>query len=397
MKQGRYLRVFTDLLASRKRFLILTLALFLVYVLAFLVFDQIESNEQRYFLFAFGLVVSSLFFSWLLGGRATFVYVTFFSLFFTFIYSKPLFSQGTLYPRLFLSRSFLFIFISFTLLMIFMIFKKSPADQARERMAQEAKEEREKAGLLEFLVTEKKITEDVVAQSNYAKDELLFLQGTWRSQIHNIINDLPADHENDIYKRIIEPFQDAILRHLKGLERKLIFDPVTMPVGDLAEGIQRELACDLKPLSGRYDIDFQVDSAEPLVNRKVHCDSFKVIEIIRNLMKNSQKAIELRQIDLMRKDLKGYRSFRPYLSILLKHENKHVLIQITDNGGGLPEEYLGRVFREPIPSSKLGRYGLGTTFVKFFSDRMGLGIKGENVVTDHGKGFRVRVEMPLQE
>ena len=29
------------------------------------------------------------------------------------------------------------------------------------------------------------------------KDELLFLQGTWRSQIHNIINDLPADREND--------------------------------------------------------------------------------------------------------------------------------------------------------------------------------------------------------
>ena len=53
-------------------------------------------------------------------------------------------------------------------------------------------------------------TEDVVAQSNYAKDELLFLQGTWRSQIHNIINDLPEKQEDEIYKQIIEPFQEAI-------------------------------------------------------------------------------------------------------------------------------------------------------------------------------------------
>jgi signal transduction histidine kinase len=284
----------------------------------------------------------------------------------------------------------------FTLLMIFMIFKKSPADQAREKMASEAKEEREKAGLLEFLVTEKKITEDVVAQSNYAKDELLFLQGTWRSQIHNIINDLPEDRENDIYRRIIEPFQDAILKHLKGLEKKLIFDPVSMQVGALAQTIEKELENDLRLLSGRYEIDFQTGGSVPRVNRNVHCDSFKVIEIIRNLIKNSQKAIELKQIDLMKKDLEEYRSFKPYLSIVLKDEEDHVVIEVTDNGGGLLEEHLGKVFKEPIPSSKQGRYGLGTTFVKFFSDRMGFSVSGENVATAHGKGFRVRLKMPLQ-
>src|SRR4030042_849150 len=108
MKDSPYLKPFMELLASRRRFIFLTIALFTIYTVSFVIFNQVEENEQRYFLFAFGLVVSSLFFSWLLGGKATFVYVTFFSLFFTFIYSKPLFSQGTLYPRLFLSRSFLF-------------------------------------------------------------------------------------------------------------------------------------------------------------------------------------------------------------------------------------------------------------------------------------------------
>jgi len=397
MKDSFYLKIISELLAARKRFILLTIILFLIYTISFIIFDQVETNEQRYFLFAFGLVVSSLFFSWLLGGKATFVYVTFFSLFFTFIYSKPLFPKGTLYPSLFLSRSFFIISISFTLLLFFMIFKKSPADEAREKMALETKEEKEKARLLEFLVTEKKITEDVVAQSNYAKDELQVLQGAWRSQIHNIINDLPEAQENDIYNQIIEPFQEAILSHLKGLEKKLTFDPVMMEVKTLAETIKQELDRDLKSLLKRYDLEFHVSRSDGIQGKKIKCDPFKVVEIIRNLMKNSQKAIELKQIELMKQDFNAYRAFRPYLAIAFDRDDDRVFIEVTDNGGGLPEEYLEKVFKEPIPSLKKEEYGLGTTFVKFFSDRMGFLIKGENIITEHGKGFRVKVEMPFEK
>lgn len=386
-----------ELLASRRRFIFLTIVLFTIYTVSFVIFNQVEENEQRYFLFAFGLVVSSLFFSWLLGGKATFVYVTFFSLFLTFIYSKPLFPKGTLYPSLFFSRSFIIISISFSLLMFFMIIKKSPADEARKKMEIETKEEREKARLLEFLVTEKKITEDVVAQSNFAKDELLYLQGVWRSQIHNIINDLPEAKEKDIYNSIILPFQDAILGHLKGLEKKLTFDPVTMDVKTLVETIESELGRDLVALSKKYDIDFDTSRYDGFRNERIMCDPYKVVEIVRNLLKNSQKAIELKQIQLMKHDFNAYKAFKPYLAITLKGDGDHISLMVTDNGDGLPEEHLGKVFKEPIRSSKKEGYGLGTTFVKFFSDRMGFHIRGENVLTDQGKGFRVILEMPVQE
>jgi signal transduction histidine kinase len=397
MKDWKYQKIFADLLIHRRRFVVLTIALFLIYTVSFIIFDQVVANEQRYFLFAFGLVVSSLFFSWLLGGKATFVYVTFFSLFFTFIYSKPLFPKGTLYASLFLGRAFLIISVSFLLLMVFMIFKKSPADEAREMLALETKEEREKARLLEFLVTEKKITEDVVAQSNYAKDELLFLQGTWRSQIHNIINDLPEKQEDEIYKQIIEPFQEAILTHLKGLEKKLTFDPVTMDIKDLAEAIEVELGRDMDPLRERYDLAFHVAPSNGLQGRKITCDPMKVVEIIRNLIKNAQKAIELKQIQLMRQDFKAYHDFKPYLEVALTGIDGRLKLEVTDNGGGLPDEYLDKVFREPLPSSKRDGYGLGTTFVKFFSDRMGFTILGENVVTRHGRGFRVSLMVPFEK
>ncbi|MBW1722098.1 MAG: sensor histidine kinase, partial [Deltaproteobacteria bacterium] len=386
-----------DLLADKRRFASLTVILFLVYTVSFLVFDRLVANEQRYFLFAFGLVVSSLFFSWLLGGKATFVYVAFFNLLFTFIYSKPLFPAGTLYPMLFLSRSFIIISVSFALLMAFMIFFKSPADEARERMALETKEEREKARLLEFLVTERKITQDVVAQSNYAKDELLFLQGAWRSNIHNILNDLPEDRENEIYREIIEPFQEAILRHLKGLEKKLTFNPDHMKVKKLVEAVEEELSGELAAISRKYEVHFQVVKSDGILERRVFCDPYKVVEIIRNLVKNAQKAVELRQITLMREDFSAYRNFKPYLGIDLRAERGELLLVITDNGGGLKEEYLDKVFREPIPSSKRATYGLGTTFVKFFSDRMGFQVRGDNAVTEHGKGFRVTIRIPLAE
>lgn len=391
-----YIKIFRDLLASRRRFILLTVLLFAIYVLSFIVFDYFVVNEQRYFLFAFGLVVSSLFFSWLLGGKATFIYVTFFNIFFTIIYSKPLFPKGTLYPRLFLSRSFLFIGSCFIILMIFMILKKSPSDRVREQMALETKEEKEKSKLLEFLVTEKKITEDVVAQSNYAKDELLFLQGIWRSQIHNIVNDLPETKELEIYKQIIEPFQNAILGHLRGLEKKLTFEPKPLEVKEIVSVIKEELGGEMERIKDRYDIEFNVKDAIGNNSGKIVCDPYKVVQILRNLVKNSQKAIELKQIELMKKDIKEYKSYRPYISILMREDGDILALTVTDNGGGLPEEYLDKIFKEPIPSSKKQGYGLGTTFMKFFSERMGFQIRGENVDTGHGKGFRVTLEMPFE-
>jgi signal transduction histidine kinase len=397
MKQSRYEKIFTDLMASRWRFVVLTVSLFLIYIAGFIIFDYLQVNEQRYVLFAFGLVVSSLFFSWLLGGKAAFAYITFFNLFFTFIYSKPLFEKGTLYSSLFLSRSFIIISLSFIALMLIMIFVKSPADTARERLALETKEEKEKARLLEFLVTERKITQDVVAQSNYAKDELLVLQGAWRSQIHNIVNDLPESKENDLYNQIIEPFQEAILKHLKGLERKLTFEPVEMDLKELGKTIQQEMSPDLNALQGRYDLDINLSNLNGLKESRIKCDAYKVVEILRNLVKNAQKAIELRQIEMMKKDFSTYRSFKPYLSMVFRGDGAKLVLEVTDNGGGVDEKYLDRVFKEPIPSSKRDGFGLGTTFIKFFSERMGFKVKGTNVNTDYGRGFRVIVEMPLTD
>ena len=44
---SHYLKIFTEFLASRKRFISLTLILFLIYILSFIIFNHVVVNEQR--------------------------------------------------------------------------------------------------------------------------------------------------------------------------------------------------------------------------------------------------------------------------------------------------------------------------------------------------------------
>jgi signal transduction histidine kinase len=97
----------------------------------------------------------------------------------------------------------------------------------------------------------------------------------------------------------------------------------------------------------------------------------------------------------MKEDFSAYRRFKPYLTIGFLNGSDFLYVEVMDNGGGIAEEYVDRVFKEPIPSSKGQGHGLGTTFVKFFAERMGLVVRGENVLTEYGKGLKVTIQMPL--
>ncbi|MBW2130602.1 MAG: hypothetical protein JRH13_14715, partial [Deltaproteobacteria bacterium] len=48
MRSRRLSQFFIDLLADKRRFASLTVILFLVYTVSFLVFDRLVANEQRY-------------------------------------------------------------------------------------------------------------------------------------------------------------------------------------------------------------------------------------------------------------------------------------------------------------------------------------------------------------
>ncbi len=89
------------------------------------------------------------------------------------------------------------------------------------------------------------------------------------------------------------------------------------------------------------NIDLQVNYPEELV--MIYCDADKMILALLNILTNAVEAIE-------------HNNGR--ISILLKKDRENVIIEITDNGSGISEESLPRLF-EPYYTSKRNGIGLG--------------------------------------
>lgn len=89
------------------------------------------------------------------------------------------------------------------------------------------------------------------------------------------------------------------------------------------------------------NIDLQVNYPEELI--MIYCDADKMILALLNILTNAVEAIE-------------HNNGR--ISILLKKDRENVVIEITDNGSGISEESLPRLF-EPYYTSKRNGIGLG--------------------------------------
>lgn len=89
------------------------------------------------------------------------------------------------------------------------------------------------------------------------------------------------------------------------------------------------------------NIDLQVDYPKDLI--VVFCDAEKIVLALLNILTNAVEAIE-------------HNNGR--ISICVKKDNDNVFIEITDNGSGISEEKLPRLF-EPYYTSKRNGIGLG--------------------------------------
>lgn len=381
-------------------------ALAVVYVLAYLAFDAAVDNPLRHYIFCILLVVSSLYFSWHLGGRETMLYVAFFNIFFAFIFSRLLVMTGgeILYRNLFLGRSFLVLYAVCLIIMFVFLKKTSPADLERRRRVEQVEHERDRRHRLELMVATQKLTQDTIQQANRVKDELLLLQGAWKSQVHAIVNDLPPVKEKELHEQIVAPFQESIISHLRGLESRLSFAPRPVSLEELHFLLTKRLAEDRVSRDGRVEVAV-VESGWRGVRGEdtVIADEHKLWEIVVNCVRNSQTAMELHQIALMREDREAYRAFKPSLRLSFERAKASggagpaAVIRLADNGGGVPQDKLALLFKEPLPSAKRQEkaFGQGAIFVKFFCESMGMDVSAKNVEYPEGVGLEVRLAIPL--
>lgn len=366
------------------------------YVLAYVLFDLAVDSFVRQYIFCIVLVVSSLYFSWRIGGRETMTYVGFFNIFFAFIFSRLLYMTGSFSSKLLLSRSFMTLYVVAIVFMFIMTKRKSPADEEKKTREKSIREERQRRRQLELMVATEKLTDDMIVKANMVKDELMVLQNSWKSQIHTIINDLPKVKERELYEQIVTPFEESIIDHLRGLENRLSFKPQLVELDEIGRELTDKLEHDKTHFKNRLDAGFDFSgwigrSEEILIDRH------KTWEIILNLVRNSQTAMELHQIELLRQGPEAFRNFKPRLSITGDVIDNYARLTVTDTGGGVAEDSLPYLFRRAVPSAKRQgkEMGQGTVFVKFFGDNMGFDISAHNTENLGSKGLEVRILIPL--
>ncbi len=366
------------------------------YIFAYILFDLRVDDPIRHYIFCIVLVVSSLYFSWRIGGRETMTYVGFFNIFFAFIFSRLLYMTGKFSSKLFLSRSFMVLYVITVIFMFIMTKRKSPADAEKIAREKSIKEEQQKRRQLELMVATEKLTGDMIVQANMVKDELMVLQNSWKSQIHTIINDLPKVKERELYNQIVTPFEESIIEHLRGLENRLSFKPQLISLDELAEQLKENLENDQKKFQKRLEAAFDFTGWEGRVE-EIFIDRYKTWEILLNLLRNSQTAMELRQIELLRQRSDEFKTYVPRLAIITDTIDKNARIRIIDTGGGVADDSLQDLFKRAVPSSKRkGKaMGQGTLFVKFFGDNMGFEISASNTDILGSKGLEVCILIPL--
>jgi len=367
-----------------------------LYVLAYLAIEIFVEDPIRYYNFCVLLSLSGIYFSWSLGGRRAMVYVAFFNIFFVFIFSKLLWNQGMIIygPGLFVARSFLFMYILAIMLICVMLFRKSPADERREQQERAIAAARQHRESLEFMVASRKLKQDLVAQANQVKDELQLLEGAWQSKIHDIVNELPPVKERELYQQILLPYQDNIIRHLRDLELSLTFDPELIALPELGAFLRQKTEAALRP--GAYGPLISVDERSWLASpRQVLVDKNKVWDMLLNVCRNSQAALDLKHIERLRNGQPDV--FQARISVIYAQAEDCAVVRIADNGGGVPAVMADALYREPVPSRKRrGQgFGQGTLFVKFFAERMGIGVSAANTRELAEDGLAVEFKIPF--
>lgn len=368
----------------------------LLYVLAYLGIESLLQNSVQLYIFTVFLALSGIYFSWFMGGKWTMLYVAFFNIFNVFLFSKLLWSQQVIVsPVVFKAKSFFFMYSISVVFIIMVILWKSPADAKAERQNELIEKERLIRQNFEFIVASRKLKQDLLAQANMVKDELQLIEGAWRSNIHDIINDLPAVKEQELYRQIILPFQDNIINHLRELERKLTFDVADTKLSNLFDYLKDKIE-NKKKFTSSSPIEIK-ESGWKDNSFLVNVDANKVWDMLQNIIRNSQAALDLKRIALLTSGNSS--QFQPGIFAEFKCEKKEATITIIDNGDGVTEDDVNSLFKDPVLSRKRRnkKPGQGTLFVKFFADRMDIKISVANITRFGEKGLSVKLHLPLDE
>jgi len=369
----------------KKTLVILLIASYTIIIIAT---GLISENEIHSYIFSILIVIIGTFISWYLGGVKAAKYTSIFGLVTVALFTRQLWLAGVITSmQLFIAKSFMMIYLMIFTMIYFFYKVQSPADAKAIHDHEQLLEERKHVANLEYTIANKKLTNDLLSEANLVKDELHIMEGNWKSALHDIANDISSIEEKNIYEKVIRPYSDNIINHLRELESRLSYEIIDQPIDELYTFIRGKILNNSKLQN--TPIVFSVKGREWEKSKdRFPLDKNKVWDIIHNIINNSMTAIDLKRISRARN--KDTSLFTPTISIDFKIQNNQPVIKIKDNGGGVEEGKLQKLYQEPVLSQKRSNnsIGQGAMLIKFFAEKMSIEISASNIKNSQGKGLQ---------
>jgi signal transduction histidine kinase len=157
---------------------------------------------------------------------------------------------------------------------------------------------------------------------------------------------------NKVALRSLNKLKD-MLEHMRNFSKltEVFFD-----YSDFAETIRNAIA-EIGPLAKKHNIDIVYNGPEHFLGKY---DRKKVERMLSNLCVNAVEAM----------DAKGSQ-----LNIALTNDDKSILIEVSDDGKGIPRDSIDRIFETGFTKGKKKGTGLGLAFCRGVMDAHGGSIK----------------------
>ncbi|MFO8058171.1 MAG: ATP-binding protein [bacterium] len=220
------------------------------------------------------------------------------------------------------------------------------------------------------------------------KDRLTVLGQVAGSIGHEVLNPLGVVKNSAYYLRMItSPDDEKVLKHINIIEReverarKIVTDLLDLTRTAPQEREEADPARLMDEAVHLADVppDMEIARSYQVNMPRITCDPQQMAQVFINLLTNSVQC------------LAGEKSPRIKLSVYTQEEA--VRVEVEDNGPGIPEDQLDRIF-EPLFSSKTWGFGLGLTVCRQLVSINGGEIKAEN---RHEKGARFVVSFPVEK
>ena len=218
-------------------------------------------------------------------------------------------------------------------------------------------------------------------------------------KIREIWENTPAEIERNMYERLLFPYQQTIMDILNKLPNILDYRSSRYFIKDIVEAAE-----DAVPSVFRRDarLEFTIKNEVSSEWERGVClvNQGRLTNIIYNILKNSSTALSFYRTKMRRKGIRHIGEIILCYSIKNTSNKNYLVVSVIDNAGGFPEKIVDKIYHEPVESTDTSqgrRDGGGSSYVKFFADRMNIEVKARNIFDgDVVIGALVEIWIPIE-